>query len=250
MIKQNQIRTASALIFSLALFQSANATITHSFSDLNGATFYDLPPTGSNDPFGPLVVDVAGTNITVTSKEYVPGSTSEISTDPAYLGVFDRSYYPVGSFMAPIDSSIAPGDYRGEYESGVNIVLNFDQALSAVGASFMIGISGTEIGVRITAFDSLDNSGNSLGTVITPNSPHLGLPRPLSGGPYYFLYFVGIQAESASIRSLLIEPLDATNGFSLDGLALATSAIPVPAAVWLFGSGLIGLIGFSRRKKG
>ena len=27
------------------------------------------------------------------------------------------------------------------------------------------------------------------------------------------------------------------------------SAVPVPAAVWLFGSGLIGLAGFDRRKK-
>jgi len=28
-----------------------------------------------------------------------------------------------------------------------------------------------------------------------------------------------------------------------------TSAIPIPAAVWLFGSGLIGLVGIARRKK-
>jgi hypothetical protein len=27
------------------------------------------------------------------------------------------------------------------------------------------------------------------------------------------------------------------------------SAIPVPAAVWLFGSGLIGLVGVARRRK-
>ncbi len=27
------------------------------------------------------------------------------------------------------------------------------------------------------------------------------------------------------------------------------SAVPVPAAVWLFGSGLVGLIGFSKRRK-
>ncbi|VAX09058.1 hypothetical protein MNBD_GAMMA25-120 [hydrothermal vent metagenome] len=250
MIQQNRIRTASALIFSLVLCHSADAAITHSFSDLNSATFYDLPPTGSNDPFGPLVIDVAGTNITVTSKEYVSGSTTEILTDPAYLGVFDRSYYPAGSFLAPIDSSVAPGSYSGEFETGRNIVLNFDQALSAVGATFMLGISGTEVGVRITAFDNLDNTGNSLGTVITPNSPHLGLPRPLAGdsGPFYFLYFVGIQADTASIRSLLIEPLDPTDGFALDGIALATSAVPVPAAAWLFGSGLLSLVGFARRK--
>ena len=30
---------------------------------------------------------------------------------------------------------------------------------------------------------------------------------------------------------------------------VATSAVPVPAAIWLFGSGLIGLIGIARRKK-
>ena len=27
------------------------------------------------------------------------------------------------------------------------------------------------------------------------------------------------------------------------------SAVPVPAAVWLFGSGLLGLVGVARRKK-
>ncbi len=28
------------------------------------------------------------------------------------------------------------------------------------------------------------------------------------------------------------------------------SAVPIPATVWLFGSGLIGLIGWARRKQG
>lgn len=32
-------------------------------------------------------------------------------------------------------------------------------------------------------------------------------------------------------------------------ITISTSAVPVPAAVWLFGSGLIGLMGFARRKK-
>ena len=43
--------------------------------------------------------------------------------------------------------------------------------------------------------------------------------------------------------------------FSLDGTATAistdvinTSVVPVPAAVWLFGSGLIGLVGVARRR--
>ena len=30
---------------------------------------------------------------------------------------------------------------------------------------------------------------------------------------------------------------------------VSTTAVPVPAAVWLFGSGLVGLIGIARKKK-
>ncbi|MCP4310957.1 MAG: hypothetical protein GY790_06815 [Bacteroidetes bacterium] len=33
-----------------------------------------------------------------------------------------------------------------------------------------------------------------------------------------------------------------------DDLIIAANPVPVPAAVWLFGSGLLGLIGYSRRK--
>jgi hypothetical protein len=29
----------------------------------------------------------------------------------------------------------------------------------------------------------------------------------------------------------------------------AVSSVPVPSAVWLFGSGILGLIGFSRKEK-
>jgi len=32
-------------------------------------------------------------------------------------------------------------------------------------------------------------------------------------------------------------------------LHLAGTVVPVPAAVWLFGSGLLGLIGIARRNK-
>lgn len=37
-----------------------------------------------------------------------------------------------------------------------------------------------------------------------------------------------------------------TYGLHLEGVV---SAVPIPAAAWLFGSGLIGLVGFARRKK-
>lgn len=40
-----------------------------------------------------------------------------------------------------------------------------------------------------------------------------------------------------------------TDGTLTYSLAPAVSAVPVPAAVWLFGSGLLGLVGIARRKR-
>ena len=42
-----------------------------------------------------------------------------------------------------------------------------------------------------------------------------------------------------------------TSDYSFDNISITAdvAAVPVPAAVWLFGSGLIGLVGIARRKK-
>ena len=49
-----------------------------------------------------------------------------------------------------------------------------------------------------------------------------------------------------------IGPIDSVNlagTVLIDDLYLGVSAVPVPAAVWLFGSGLLGLVGVARRRK-
>jgi hypothetical protein len=43
-------------------------------------------------------------------------------------------------------------------------------------------------------------------------------------------------------------PLIGTGSTETPFLTIETTVIPLPAAVWLFGSGLLGLIGFARRK--
>jgi hypothetical protein len=37
--------------------------------------------------------------------------------------------------------------------------------------------------------------------------------------------------------------------FSSGSISPVASSIPIPASVWLFGSGLLGLVGVARRKK-
>ena len=51
---------------------------------------------------------------------------------------------------------------------------------------------------------------------------------------------------SSQIESLVFTEKGVFSGYSTTGIV---SAIPIPAAVWLFGTGLIGLIGFSKRRK-
>ena len=70
---------------------------------------------------------------------------------------------------------------------------------------------------------------------------------------------VGDSLESYALSSILspstgeyfaahIAGFDETNGVTSAQFAGSTSVVPVPAAVWLFGSGLIGLVSVARRK--
>lgn len=71
---------------------------------------------------------------------------------------------------------------------------------------------------------------------------------PIDSGRYFG--FENILFDEIRI-SLLVEgtvDLSTKTFFTLDNLEYV-SAVPVPAAVWLFGSGLLGLAGFARRKR-
>jgi hypothetical protein len=44
-------------------------------------------------------------------------------------------------------------------------------------------------------------------------------------------------------------PITALSGIGFDNVTLSVSPVPVPAAVWLFGTAILGLFGFNRRRK-
>jgi hypothetical protein len=87
-----------------------------------------------------------------------------------------------------------------------------------------------------------------------------GLSWVLSAGTYWVAFEVrpgqvleGVMPDP-SPNPLLNEAISLDSGISWfgdDGLNIGVriQAVPVPAAVWLFGSGLVGLIGIARRKK-
>ena len=60
------------------------------------------------------------------------------------------------------------------------------------------------------------------------------------------------QMTGVGVFSLLVNDLSDSFGGLLDSTTIAATVqvVPVPAAVWLFGTGLIGLIGFGKRRVG
>jgi len=67
----------------------------------------------------------------------------------------------------------------------------------------------------------------------------------------YELTFTFAHADSSILLNFGANGLQslADESWGLDNVRVQVSAVPIPAAVWLFGSGLLGLIGVARRKK-
>lgn len=68
----------------------------------------------------------------------------------------------------------------------------------------------------------------------------------------------GAYTDPGSYQTIAFSTTNGMSGFSISGSSIegntsidnvVVSAVPVPAAVWLFGSGLVGLAGIARRKK-
>jgi hypothetical protein len=63
-----------------------------------------------------------------------------------------------------------------------------------------------------------------------------------------YLLQIGFATRGTEVEVGGVQEWPATNQY-YDNLNLGVAAIPVPAAVWLFGSGLLGLVGVARRKQ-
>ena len=131
--------------------------------------------------------------------------------------------------------------------------LTFDPGLFALGAvtygdqlnfDFPSLRSDQDLGAAVNVFEQ------SLDFVGTLNSLQADSFR---------LFSVEFAATSAGVGVFglsVLSPLVYTNGFLPPALEIAAtvevlqpSAIPIPAAIWLFGTALIGLVGFGKRRK-
>jgi hypothetical protein len=117
------------------------------------------------------------------------------------------------------------------FENGINNDVNTGGLLNGLTTSNNVSGSGLyPLGAQ-----------QKYGIVGAPDLSAVGVPAQLFG-------FTGSATTGALTSYILGSATWAADG-SLTITGNGTSAVPLPAAVWLFGSGLMGLVGVSRRRK-
>lgn len=105
---------------------------------------------------------------------------------------------------------------------------------------------------------SIDVAGDSFNSYFAPSTPTVGQDQP---NAYFAAHVAGIEtgAYTTDGMSDLVNECDPLTvdpciqlpsaWFGVGDIGFPPAAIPIPASVWLFGSGLLGLVGIARRRK-
>lgn len=104
-----------------------------------------------------------------------------------------------------------------------------------------VGTIHTYTSVATQANNQVDSLGGGSSATISPANPFNYLAVHAGNNELFFHW-------ATAITSLNITTSGPGIGLSNYRAFNAVSAVPVPTAVWLFGSGLLGLIGAARRK--
>lgn len=157
---------------------------------------------------------------------------------------FDSSgtlYGSGGTSVFTIDTSTGSstllGDTGGFISSG-------DLAFDSSGNLFMSAIGGLN-GDRLISVDTTTGAGTLIGDIGLPNVFGLNFLDSVLYGFTAGRGTITIDTNTGSGTYVALNGIAATGADGAGGV----TPVPIPAAVWLFGSGLLGLIGIARRKK-
>ncbi len=212
--------SAAALLAAVAAVPAQAATVTFQYTQSFGTT----PPIGSS-PYATAVFDDDGSAGSVTLTMTATSTIGAADITGMYFNLVDDSTVTLDGLgfsyvSGPAVNSVSVGTnaYRADGDGYYDIL--FDYPPPGGPANFNAG----DVSVyTITGTDLLASDFNVIGS-----------PGPGAGNPGPFLSVARFQSTGA-------------DGKGSDWVG--ASPVPVPAAVWLFGSGLMGLIGIARRKK-
>jgi hypothetical protein len=222
---------ATCVCLAVVSFNSHAALIStlSSFDNIGSLIAGDQSNTTSRDWATASVFHVGGKNITVEGMTATFGDTNDSTAQYLEIGVYES----VGTHGIDLE----PGALFGTFDTSA------------------IFSSNSRFSIDLTAHSSFELQANTDYLLIwnaQHGAPYLGTKR--RGLPDQMIndgvagFFTGEIMYSTSAGSS--GSWYSTNQFGFDYASIngSVSAVPVPAAVWLFGSGLLGLIGVATKK--
>jgi hypothetical protein len=159
------------------------------------------------------------------------------------LGGITFTYNISGLDMKVVNDydTTSPNNYLGMDDAG-----NFDLFIAGDEFSMSFASPVNAVGLYIVSGDPLFASDVSLNTTAGSalNSDVVDVALEDGGLAYY----IGLISDTAFSSADLTFDAAAVEAFLYSVDDITTSAVPLPGAIWLFGSGLIGLIGLSKRR--
>ena len=172
---------------------------------------------------GPLTAGVSYNNPSLNSVEYSVSGTLPNETPSGFSGFsLERNILPGADFYSQ-GSSL-------NFEIAASADLSNGLQVSELVGSFVFNGREVDTGRYHPALFELNSDGAG-GSI--QNSNNTGGINPSTNET------VNVDFGEEYITDLTFDPSQLT----------IAAAVPVPAAVWLFGSGLLGLVGMARRKK-
>jgi hypothetical protein len=272
----NLKKTALASAVALGLGMSASASadvISMSFSGL----FTMLNPDGSIVANGDSSLAYGmRTNVTGTASfDTVTGAGSGLFTPFSFFGngvaaATAISFQAIGNGMGgsgPLVLANMGFNWNSNNGIPVSIVMDASGFFGAVGAGLTVGQTlsgsgavpasnnasffGQNIAIGPSPFVTTTWDTTAIGTVALGTNPSGTLP--LVADTVVNTNVLGPDETGIGGSPMLAGPFTGNNAnFDFTTITITSitpAAIPVPAAVWLFGSGLIGLVGVARRRK-
>jgi hypothetical protein len=203
----------------IGLLSTAAQAATTNYS--NRAAFEAAISGATTETFDSYSVDTsfAGTPVNIGDFSVVTTGTSTSTSGYNYIDVV-----PLATSESDVNGT---NDLRIYTNSSSSFTIQFNTAITSLGfdwANLNDSSHRTDLYIDGVLTNVLDT---------TFSYPETGFVGFISDIAFTTIEFRGLQNDV----------------FGLDNITYASHPVPVPAAVWLFGSGLFGLVGFSKKRK-